>query len=201
LIKNNQEVPKEPENLGPPIECPLSTPPQLPSLLPHILLSRHNHNYRWPQNLSQGCLQKAPHNTRSLKNWPNHLKDPDKELDPFLLELTDLDPVDTVMSRSVLLSLTPSEGTFVLKEQEVEEETLLVTTNSEEDLLTKSPMATTSRTWSPSPRLTTLKQWDCSPKSSMEIELKQKPSSPSSSDTSCSTTESQDLNLLFDKLH
>ena len=48
LIKDNQEAPKDLENLGPQIECPPSTPPQPPSLLPHILLSRHNRDYQWP---------------------------------------------------------------------------------------------------------------------------------------------------------
>jgi hypothetical protein len=203
LIKDNQEALKEPENCGPQTEHLPSTPPQLPSLLPHILLSRHNRDYRWPQKLSQGCLQKAPCNTRLLKNWPNHLKDPDKELDLFLLELTDLDPADTATSKSTLLSPTPLGGAFTLEEQEAEEveETLLATTNLEEDLLTKSPMVITSRTWSPSPKPMTLKQQDHSPESSTEIEPKQKLSSPNSSDTSCSTMESQDSNLLFDKSH
>ena len=203
MIKDSQEARKEPENLGVPIEHPPLTPPQPPSLLPHILLSRHNHDYQWPQKLSQGRSQRAPRNTRSLRNWPNHLKDPDEELDPFVLELTDLDPVDTVMGKSALLSPMPSGGASNLEEQETEEveETLLVTMNSEEDLPMKSLMVTTSRIWSPSPRLTMLKQWDHSPESSMEIEPKQKPSLPNSLGTSCSTMESQDLNLLFNKLH
>jgi hypothetical protein len=49
---------------------------------------------------------------RSLKSWPNHLKDPDEELDPFLLELNNLDPADTVMSRSMLLLPMPSGDAF-----------------------------------------------------------------------------------------
>jgi hypothetical protein len=145
----------------------------------------------------------VPHNTRPLKNWPNHLKDPDKELDPFLLELTNLDPVNTATNKSMLLSPTPSGGAFDLKKQEVEEveETLLVMMNLEEDLPTKSPMVTTSRTWSPSPKLMMLKPWDHSPESLMEIEPRQKPFLLNSLDTSCFKMESQDLNLLFDKSH
>jgi hypothetical protein len=140
---------------------------------------------------------------RSLKNWPNYLKDLDEELDLFLLELNDLDPADTAMSKSVLLSPTPSEGDFNLKEQEEEEveETLLVMTNSEEDLLTKSLMVTTSRTWSPSPRPMMLKLWGHFPKSLTETKLRLRPFSPNSSGISCSTMESQDSNPLSDKSH
>jgi len=92
---------------------------------------------------------------------------------------------------------------FNHEEQEMEEveETLLVMTNLMEDLPTKSPMATTSRTWSPSPKPMMSRLWDHSPESSMETKPKPKPSSPNSLGTSCSTIESQDSNLLFDKLH
>jgi len=92
LIRDNQEAQKEPENPGPQTKPPPS-PPQPPSLLPHILLSRHNHDYRWPQKLLHKPSQRAPRNTRSLTNWPNHLMDPD-EMDLFLSELTGLAPVD-----------------------------------------------------------------------------------------------------------
>jgi hypothetical protein len=190
LIKDNQEAPKEPKNLGPQTGRP---PLTLSSLLPYILLSRYNRNYQWPQKLSQGHLQRASCNTRSLKNWPNHLKDLDKELDLFLLELNNLDPANTVMSRSVLLLPMHSEDTFNPdKAEEVKEveETLLVMINSEGDLLMKSPMVTTSRIWSPFPRPTMLKLWDHSLKFLMEIELRLKPSSPNSLDNSCSTMES-----------
>jgi hypothetical protein len=60
----------------------------------------------------------------------------------------------------VLLSLTPSEDVLDPDEQEaekVEEDLLTMTMTWMEELLTKSPMATTSRIWSPSPRPTTLK--------------------------------------------
>jgi hypothetical protein len=97
----------------------------------------------------------------------------------------------------------PSGDTSNPEEKEAEEveETLLVMTNLVEDLPMKSPMVTTSRTWSPSPKPTTLKPWDCSPESSTEIKPRPKPSSPNSSDTLCSTMEYWDLNLLFDKSH
>ena len=59
-----------------------------------------------------------------------------------------MDPVDTVMGKSALLSPMPLGGASNLEEQETEEveETLLVMMNLEEDLLTKSLMVTTSRT-------------------------------------------------------
>jgi len=201
LIRDNQEAQKEPENRGPQTEHP-PLPPQPPSLLLHILLSRHNHDYQWPQKLLHEHSQRAPHNTRLLTNWPNHLMDPD-EMDPFLLELTGLAPVNPQKGKSVLLSSTPSEGASDQDEQEeeVEEDLLTTTMTWMEELPTKSPMATTSRTWSPSPRPTTSKLWGYSPESLMEIGPGLRPSSLSSSDTSYSTKELQDLSLLFDKLH
>jgi hypothetical protein len=98
-----------------------------------------------------------------LANWPNHLIDLNKTEDPFLLELTGLAPVDTQKGKSMLLSSMPSEDASDPDEQEAEEVeedllTIIITTWMEE-LLTKSPMATTSRTWSPSPRPMTSKPW------------------------------------------
>jgi hypothetical protein len=167
-----------------------------------ILLSRHNRDYQWPQKLLHEPSQRVPHNTRSLSNWPNHLMDPEEMEDPFLSELTGLAPVDLQKGKSVLLSLMPSEDASDPDEQEAEkaEEDLLMTTTMEE-LPTKSPMATTSRIWSPSPRPTTSKLWGHTPESSMEIGPGPRPSSPSSSDTSYSTKELQDSSLLFNKLH
>jgi hypothetical protein len=129
--------------------------------------------------------------------------DPD-EMDLFLSELTSLAPVDPQKGKSVLLSSTPSEDILDQDEQEaeeVEEDLLMTTMTSMEELLMKSLMATTSRTWSPSPRPITSKLWGHSPESSIEIGPRPRPSSPSSSDTSYSTKELQDLSLLFDKLH
>jgi hypothetical protein len=89
-------------------------------------------------------------------NWPNHLMEPSEVEDLFLLELISLDPVNPAKGKSMLLSLTPSGDTFNLKEQEageVEEDLLAMTDLIEmESLLTKSPMATTSRIWSLFPR-------------------------------------------------
>ena len=201
LIRDSQEAQKEPENRGPQTERPPS--PQPPSLLPHILLSRHNRDYRWPQKLLREPLQRAPRNMRSLANWPNHLMDLD-EMDLFLSELTGLAPVDPQKGKSVLLSLTPSEDVSDPDEQEaeeVEEDLLTTTTTWTEELPTKSPMATTSRIWSLSPRPTTLKLWGHSPESSMETGPGPRPSSLSSLDTSYSIKESQDSSLLFDKSH
>jgi len=119
----------------------------------------------------------------------------------------------------MLLSLTPLEDALDPDEQEaeeveedllmtmmtwmeeVEEDLLMMTTTWMEELLMKSPMVTTSRIWSPSPRPTTSKLWGHSPESLMEIGPELRPSSPNSLGTSYSTEESQDLSLLFDKLH
>jgi len=103
----------------------------------------------------------------------------------------------------MLLSSTPSGGALDPDKQEVEEveEDLLMTMTPMEELPMKSPMATTSRIWSPSARPTTSKPWDCFPESSMEIGPGLRPSSLSSLDTSYSIKESQDSSLLFDKSH
>jgi hypothetical protein len=80
--------------------------------------------------------------------------------DPFLLELTGLAPIDLQKGKSVLLSLTPSEDASDPDEQEmeeVEEDLLMTTTTWVKELLMKSPMATTSRIWSPSPKPMTSK--------------------------------------------
>jgi hypothetical protein len=131
--------------------------------------------------------------------------EPDKVEDPFLSELIGLDPASTSKGKSVLLSSMPSEDIFNPEEQEeeeVEEDLLTMMDWTEMDNLpTMSLMATTSRTWSPSPRPMTSKLWDHFPESLMEIEPKLRPPSLNSSDTSCSTKESQYLNLLFNKLH
>jgi hypothetical protein len=59
----------------------------------------------------------------------------------------------------MLLSSTPSEDALDQDKQEAEEveEDLLTTVTPMTELPTKSPMATTSRTWSLSPRPTTSK--------------------------------------------
>src|SRR5216683_5602709 len=83
LIQTSQKAPKEPENPGPQTTRPLS-------LLPHILLSRHNPSYRWPPRLLQGALQRPPPNQISLSSFPNHLRNLQEEQedleDPFLSE-------------------------------------------------------------------------------------------------------------------
>ena len=97
---------------------------------------------------------------RSPANWPNHLMDPEEMEDPFLSELTGLAPVNPQKGKSMLLSSTPSEDTSDPNEQEVEEveeDLLMTTTTWVKELLMKSPMATTSRIWSPSPKPMTSK--------------------------------------------
>ena len=122
---------------------------------------------------------------------------------PFLLELTNLDPVDPVKSKSTLLLSMPSRGAWDPEEQEAEEveEDLLVMMGLMKELPTRSPMATTFRIWSPSPRPTILRPWDHFLESLTEIGPEPKPFSLSSSDASCSTKELQDSSPLFNKLH
>jgi hypothetical protein len=129
--------------------------------------------------------------------------DPDEMEDPFLSELTGLEPVNLQKGKSVLLSSTPSEDALDLDEQEAEEveENLLMMMTLMQELLMKSPMVTTSRIWSLSPRPITLKPWDHFPESSIEIGPGPRPSSSSSSGTSYSTKELPDLSPLFDKSH
>ncbi len=168
LIQTSQEAPKEPENPGPQNEHPLS-------LLPHILLSRHNPSYRWPLKLLQGVLQRPPPNQISLSSFPNHLRNPREEQedleDPFLSDQISL----TLMKpESELASSMLFEDVSAPKEEVEEEETTL---------LTMSPMKTISRTMSPSPRPETSSLWDPSHKSSMETKLEQMHSSQSTSGT------------------
>jgi hypothetical protein len=131
--------------------------------------------------------------------------EPGEVEDLFLSELIGLDPVNPTKGKFMLLSLMPSEDVFDPNKQEVEEVEgdLLVTTDPTEmeNLPTKSPMATTFRTWSPSPKPMTSRLWDHSLESLTETEPRLRPSSLSSLDTSCSTKELPDSNLLFDKLH
>ena len=124
--------------------------------------------------------------------------------DLFLSELTGLAPANPQKGKSMLLSLMPLEDASDQDEQEaeeVEEDLLTMMMTSMEELPMKSPMVTTSRTWSPSPRLTTSKLWDHFPESLMEIGPGPRPSSPSFSDASYSTKELQDSSPLSDKSH
>jgi hypothetical protein len=178
LIRETWEAQKESEKHGPQTARP-------PSLLPHILLSRHNRDYRWPPKLLQGPSWARP-NTRLLEN-PYILKDPDEDLDPFLLELTDLDPPNQAKGKSA-----PALSMLFKGASKTEGEPQMMTTmmtmteatdlQEEEDLPTKSPMAT-CKIMSPSPQPSKYKLWDPCLESSMETEPRQKPSSPSSSGT------------------
>jgi hypothetical protein len=155
------------------------------SLLPHILLSRHNHDYKWPQKLLQGPLRVRP-NMRILEN-PYLLKDPNKDLDPFLSELTEWDPPNPMKDKSVPALLMLFKGTSKATEDHPQIITMTMMEamdlpEEEETLPTKSPMVT-CRTTSPSPWLLKSELWDPYPGSSMEIEPRPKPSSPSSLDT------------------
>ncbi len=93
LIKTSQEAPKEPENHGDQSKHP-------PSLLPHILLSRHNQDYQWLLKLLQEC-SRAPSNKIALSSFLNHLMNLEDLLDPYLLELINLEPQEKVRSKSV----------------------------------------------------------------------------------------------------
>jgi len=180
LIQTNQEAPAEPENPGGQIECPLS-------VLPHILLSRSNPNYRWPLKLLQGHLRRPPPNQISLSSFPNHLTNPQEEQEdlenPFLL-----DPIDSTPKRHE--SEPPSSMLFEGASDDQEEGTTgeetpqtITQETTEVSLPTMSPMRQAYRTMSPSPRLGTSSLWDPSHESLMGTEPEQKPSSPSTWDT------------------
>jgi hypothetical protein len=117
---------------------------------------------------------------------PYLLKDPDKDSDPFLSDLTNLEPlalakIESVQVLSTLfgdasnetmeedpqMTMTTSEATDLLKE---------------EDLPTKTPMAT-CRIMSPSPQPSKSELWDPYPGSSMGTEPELTPSLPDFWDT------------------
>ena len=162
LIRDNQKAWKEQEKCGPPIAHP-------PSLLPHILLSRHNRDYKWPPKLLQGPSRARP-NTRPLEN-PYLLKDPDEDTDPFLLDLTDLEPLTLVKIESVQASSTLFEGASNKTTDEAPQMTTMTSEVmdllEEEDLPTKTLMAT-CRIMSPSPRPSKSEPWDPYPESLTE---------------------------------
>ena len=173
LIREIREAQKEQEKRGPQTACQ-------PSLLPHILLSRNNRDYRWPPKLLQGPLRAKP-NMRILEN-PYLLKDPDEDLDPFLSELTGWDPPDPQKNRSMPASSMLFEGASRATDDHQRMTTMeTIDLLEEEDLLTRSLMAT-CKTTSPSPRLSKSELWDSYPGSSTETEPKPRPSSLSSSD-------------------
>jgi hypothetical protein len=114
---------------------------------------------------------------------PYLLKDPDEDLDPFLSELTGWAPPDLQKGKSVPASSMLFEDAF----RATDDHQTMTTKETmdlpeEEDLPTKSPMAT-CRIMSPSPRPLKSELWDPCPGSSTETEQKPRPSSPNSSDT------------------
>jgi hypothetical protein len=92
-------------------------------------------------------------NTRPLEN-PYLLKDPDEDLDPFLLELTDLEPLAPAKTESMQALSTLFEGASNRTMDEAPQITTMTSEATdlleEEDLLTKTPMVT-CRITSPSP--------------------------------------------------
>jgi hypothetical protein len=120
---------------------------------------------------------------RMLEN-PYLLKDPDEDLDPFLSELTDWEVPNQMKDKYVPASSILFEGA-----SKIEGEPQMTTMTmgamdllEEEDLLTKSPMAT-CRIMSPSPQLSKSVPWDPYPESSTVTEPELRPSSPNSSGT------------------
>ena len=172
LIRETWEAQKGQEKCGP------QTAPQ-PSLLPHILLSRHNRDYQWPPKLLQGPLQAKP-NMRVLEN-PYLLKDPNEDLDPFLPELTEWDSQMKDKSAPAL-SMLFKGASRTGEDPQMTTMTMMDKDHQKEDLPTKSPMAT-CRIMSPSPWLSKSAPWDPYPGSLTEINPKLRPSSPNSLDT------------------
>jgi hypothetical protein len=119
---------------------------------------------------------------RILEN-PYLLTDPNEDVDPFLLELTEWDPPNLQKGKSVPALSMLFEGAS----KATDDHQMTVTTRGtmdllgEEDLPTKSPMAT-CRIMSPSPQPSKSELWDPCPGSSTEIGPELRPSSPNSSD-------------------
>jgi hypothetical protein len=124
---------------------------------------------------------------KPLEN-PYLLKDLDKGLDPFLSDLTDLEPLTLVKTGSAPALLMLFEGTSKTEKDPqmmmimTSEAMDLLTMEEEEDLLTKTPMVT-CRTMFPSPQPLKSEPWDPYPESLMETELRLMPSSLNSWDT------------------
>jgi hypothetical protein len=119
---------------------------------------------------------------RPLEN-PYLLKDLDKNLDLFLLELNNLEPLVPAKTESAQASSTLFGDTF--NPTEGNHQTTITTSEimeEEEDLPTKTPMAT-YRIMSPSPQPLRLELWDPCPESLRETELRPTPFSPNSWDT------------------
>jgi hypothetical protein len=118
-----------------------------------------------------------------LKN-PYLLKDPDKDLNLFLSELTGWDPPGLQKDKSAPASPMLFKGAS--KATDDHQTTTMMTETMDllegEDLLTKSPMVT-CRTMSLSPQPSKSELWDPYPGSSTETEPKPRPSSPNSLDT------------------
>jgi len=120
---------------------------------------------------------------RILEN-PYLLKDPDEDLDPFLLELTEWDPPNLQKDKSApALSMLFEGASKATDDHQMTATTREIMDLPEEgDLPTKSPMAT-CRIMSPSPQPSKSELWHPCLGSSMETGLELRPSSPNSSDT------------------
>jgi hypothetical protein len=122
---------------------------------------------------------------KPLEN-PYLLKDLDEDLDPFLSDLTDLEPLAPAKIESAQALSTLFEGASNRMTDEAPQ-TMMMTSEAtdlleEEDLPTKTPMAT-CRIMSPSPQPLKSELWDPYPGSSTETEPEPTPSSPNSWDT------------------
>jgi hypothetical protein len=115
----------------------------------------------------------------SLTNYPDLLKDPDKDLDPFLLELTDLEAPTLVKTESMPALSMLFNDAYDKKE---DHQMTITMTLKEVDLPIKSLIAT-CRIISPSPQPVKLGLWDLYQESLMETGPKQIPFSLSSLDT------------------
>ena len=131
-------------------------------------------------------MTQAKPNMKLLEN-PYLLKDPDEGLDPFLSDLTDLEPLALARTESAPVSSTLFEGASSNLVEE-DPQTMMTTTLgtmdllAEEDLLMKTLIAT-CRIMFPSPLLLKSEPWDPYPESLTETEPKPMPSSPNSWDT------------------
>jgi hypothetical protein len=125
----------------------------------------------------------VPPNTILLINFPNLLKDLENL---FLLELIDLEFQDLAKNESEPPSSMLFDDALDIKKEKEKDLQMMKTPMIEEmDLPMMSLMKQISRTMSPSPSMEILKLWDPFCASLMETELRQKPFSLSTLDTSC----------------
>jgi hypothetical protein len=124
---------------------------------------------------------------KPLEN-PYLLKDPDEDLDPFLSDLTDLEPLALAKTESVQASSMLFKGASNEMTDEDPQMTMTMTSEvmdllEEEEVLPMKTLMVTCRIMSPSPQPLKSELWDPCPESSTGIGPKPTPSLLNSWDT------------------